>query len=102
MSILTENLIVNKAIIKTAGINEAIIYSELRAMSDELRRHGKLINDEWFCYLASDFEKNTTIKPKTLRRTLEKLKELNLIEIEIKGLPAKRHFKLNPLEKMVQ
>ena len=59
--------------------------------------------DGWFYYTSTAIQCDTGIKPKTQQRTRKVLKELNILEEKMKGLPAKLYFRLNTdvIEKLI-
>ena len=97
--ISTENFIsVNKELIKLLGLEEAIILGELASEYEFWNRKGEL--DQGFFYSTiENIEKNTTLSVHKQRKALNNLKEKGLIEIKVKGIPAKRYIKI--IEKQV-
>ena len=97
--ISTENFIsVNKELIKLLGLEEAIILGELASEYEFWNRRGEL--DQGFFYSTiENIEKNTTLSVHKQRKALNNLKEKGLIEIKVKGIPAKRYIKI--IEKQV-
>lgn len=88
----------NKDLIKAIGLEEAILLGELASEYDYWNRKGEL--DEGFFYSTiENIEKNTTLSVHKQRKALNNLKEKGLIEIKVKGIPAKRYIKI--LEKQV-
>lgn len=49
----------------------------------------------WFFNTVEQIEKDTACSERTQRRIFELFKSLNLVDIKLKGLPAKRYFKIN-------
>lgn len=92
--ISTENFIsVNKELIKLLGLEEAIILGELASEYEFWNRRGEL--DQGFFYSTiENIEKNTTLSVHKQRKALNNLKEKGLIEIKVKGIPAKRYIKI--------
>ena len=85
---------VNKDLIKLLGIDEAIILGELASEYDYWSKRDEL-QDDYFYSTIENIENNTTLSEHKQRKALNKLKSLNLIDIKIKGIPAKRYIKIN-------
>ena len=97
--ISTENFIsVNKELIKLLGLEEAIILGELASEYEFWNKRGEL-QDGFFYSTIENIEKNTTLSVHKQRKALNNLKEKGLIEIKVKGIPAKRYIKI--IEKQV-
>ena len=92
--ISTENFIsVNKELIKLLGLEEAIILGELASEYEFWNRRGEL-QDGFFYSTIENIEKNTTLSVHKQRKALNNLKEKGLIEIKVKGIPARRYIKI--------
>lgn len=85
---------VNKDLIKALGLEEAILIGELASESDYWEKQGKL-EEEFFFSTVENIEENTTLSEFKQRKALKNLKQLELIEIKKKGIPAKRYIKIN-------
>lgn len=93
--IATNNFItLNKTLIKTIGLEEAVLLGELASEYDYWKKQGKL-EDDYFYSTIENIEENTTLSEFKQRKALNKLKQLELIEIKLKGIPAKRYIKIN-------
>ncbi len=90
----SECLVINKALIKKVGINEAILLTEL--VSEQLYwEANKGLDEEGMFYSTVDnVEDNTTLNDYQQRKAIKKLEQYNLIKTKIKGVPAKRFFKV--------
>lgn len=86
---------VNKTIIKTFGLEEATIIGELASELDYWTKKGGLLENNWFYSTIENIEENTGISEFKQRKALKHLVELGVIDIKIKGLPAKRYIKIN-------
>ena len=90
----------NKYLAHAIGLHEAIIYSALFSKSDceNLKAtewiFGNSKSTEWFEYTVNDLYSETTLSDKQQRKAIKKLVECGLIETKIKGLPAKRFFRI--------
>ena len=87
-------IIINKEIANIIGLDEAIILGELASEYNYWEKNEKLDNGYFFSTIEN-IEKNTTLKEKRQRIAFNKLKELGIIDIKIKGMPAKRYIKIN-------
>jgi len=88
------SIIVNKALARTLGIETAIMYSELLSKYNYFLTRGMLGNEEWFFNTIENMEEDTCISAYSQRKAIKKLKEMGLIEYSIRGIPAKRYFKI--------
>jgi hypothetical protein len=82
---------VNKDLIKAVGIEAALLFGELASeysyWSDS--------NDDYFYSTVENLEEKTTLNDYQQRKAIKVLKDKGLIEVKIKGVPAKRYFKIN-------
>ena len=93
--ISTRNYIaINKDLIKILEIDEAILLGELASEHEYWEKQGKL-EDNYFYSTIENIEENTTLSEFKQRKALNKLKQLNLVEVKVKGIPAKRYIKVN-------
>ena len=84
---------VNKYLIHSIGLNEAILYSELASRREYFENRGTLIDGSFF-NTQYDLQAGTGLGEKAQRTAINNLKKLGLIEVKLKGIPAKRYFKL--------
>ena len=87
-------IVVNKEIARLLGIEGAVLFGELCAEYNYWRSVDGLENG-YFYSTIENIEKQTTLYVKKQRTLLNKMKEMNLIDVVIKGLPAKRFIKIN-------
>lgn len=108
MSILdlirTDNyLILNRTLIQALGLHPAVILCELANQSAWFEEKEKTEcfdgEDGYFYEVMKDLEKRTGLSRKEQDSAIKILKDKNLIKTAIKGMPAKRYFKIN--EEMV-
>lgn len=90
----------NVNIAKIIGLEEAIILNDLIDQYKYFKSQNKLIQidgeqGQWFYYSHKTCEFRTAIREESLRRIVKNLKRQNLIIYINKGVPQKRHFKLN-------
>lgn len=108
-------LTVIKPLAHYIGLEETIILMELIGMEEYkkekhhdykefLLKEGRKINpnkmdfyeeDRFFVCTTTELELATTIKEKKQTRLLNKLKDINLLKVESRGLPARRFIQLN-------
>lgn len=73
----------------TKSINGAILLGQL------LYWHRKGSNPEWIYKTIKEMEEETSLTRAQQDLAIKKCKKLNFIEVRLKGIPAKRHFKVN-------
>lgn len=88
-------IIVNKELIKTIGLEESIAIGDLASMFIYLQKQGELTEDGFFFYTVEAMEENTSLSDYQQRKALKNLKNLELIDMDLRELPAKRFIKLN-------
>lgn len=86
-------LVVNKDLMKMLGLESAVMLGELASEYVYWEAQGKLDNG-FFYSTVENVESNTTLTGYQQREALKKLKELGIVEIERKGIPAKRYIKV--------
>ena len=93
--ISTSNFItVNKDLIKVLGLEEAILFGELASEYDYWSTRNEIENG-YFYSTIENIEEKTTLTAYKQRKCLENLKNKGIIDIQIKGMPAKRYIKIN-------
>lgn len=99
--ISTSNFItVNKDLIKELGLEEAIMLGELASEYDYWNNKNE-IEDGYFYSTIENIEEKTTLTAYKQRKCLENLKNKGIIDIQIRGIPAKRYIKINK-EKVIE
>ena len=88
----------NKNLIKAIGLEETIILGELASEYDYWSSQ-KALEDGYFYSTIENIEKHTTLSVHKQRKALNNLKEKGIIDIKVKGIPAKRYIKI--IEKQV-
>ena len=86
---------VSKEIIKKVGLEEAIILGELASEYDYWQKNKGLTPEGYFFSTIENIEDKTTLSEHKQRKALKTLKDKGLLDISIKGIPAKRYIKLN-------
>ena len=84
---------VNKALIKKIGLHEAIIIGELCSEYNYWEKNGKLV-DDMFYSTRDNIENNTGLNDHYQRKAIAKLKELGILEVERKDVPAKNYYRI--------
>lgn len=93
--IATSNYIaLNKTMIKLLGLEEAVLLGELASELKYWEKKGQ-VEDGWFYSTVENIEENTSLSDFKQRKTIKSLKEKNIIDIKVKGIPAKRYIKIN-------
>lgn len=99
--ISTSNFItVNKDLIKELGLEEAILLGELASEYDYWNNKNE-IEDDYFYSTIENIEEKTTLTAYKQRKCLEYLRFRGIIDIQIRGIPAKRYIKINE-EKVIE
>lgn len=75
------------------GMTETIIYSALISKHIFYSKNNMLL-DGYFYSTISDLEESTTFGVKAQKSAINKLIQLGLVECVVKGLPAKRYFRI--------
>lgn len=92
--ISTSNFItVNKDLIKELGLEEAILLGELASEYEYWQKKDE-IQDGYFYSTIENIEEKTILTAYKQRKCLENLKNKGIIDVQIKGIPAKRYIKI--------
>ena len=91
----SEYLVLNKSLMKKVGINESILLTELASEHLYWESNKGLDDEDMFYSTVDNVEDNTTLNDYQQRKAIKKLEELNLIEVKVKGVPAKRFIRIN-------
>ena len=76
---------VNKDLIKKIGLKEAVLLGELASEYSYWEIQDKL-EDGYFYSTVDNIEENTTLSEYEQRKVMNKLKDMGIIEIKVKGL----------------
>lgn len=103
------SIIVNKNLSFVLGLEATILYSELLSKEFYFKNKNMLDEEGMFFCTVVDLEYSTTLSKKQQLKAIKALEGIGLIEMKLKGLPAKRHFKikddentLNKLNKIIE
>ena len=84
-------IIVNKTLIKTFGLNEAILMGELCSEYKYWKKEDKL-EDGMFFSTIENIEENTGLTAYEQRKAIKSLENAGVLTTELKGIPAKKYF----------
>ena len=87
-------IIYNKKLARTIGTNPAILLGYLCSEYNFYLTKGQLDNEMFFC-TREKIKYNTGLTETEQRTAIKKLKELGIIETELKGMPSKTYYKIN-------
>ena len=87
-------IVVNKDLIKEFGINTALMLGELASEYQYYYKNNMLENDMFFSTIEN-IEENTGLSKHQQKKALEELKSMGIIDVIVKGLPAKRYIKID-------
>lgn len=83
---------------KAIGIDAAILLSDLCDRADYYEQwrqsDSSIMEDGWFYATAEDIEGTTTLSRHKQVQALKVLQEAGIIETDVRGMPAKQHFKI--------
>lgn len=85
----------NRLLAHAIGLCETIIYSSLISKYTYYLNKGMIDEGGWFFSTVDDLQESTTYGEKPQRTAIKHLIENNLIECKVKGIPAKRYFRIS-------
>jgi hypothetical protein len=88
------SIVVNKFMAKLIGLHEAIILAELISWHKFHEDRNELKEDGLFYMTVEKMENNTTLSKHLQSKAISNLINFGLIEMKLKEIPAKRHFKI--------
>jgi len=86
---------VNKTLIKTFGLEEAVMLGELCSEYDYWQSHDQLTEDGFFYATMDKIRDNTGLSDHQQRSAIQSLKNAGVLETKLKGVPATKHFKID-------
>lgn len=86
-------IVVNKQIAMKYGLNEAIVLGEL-ASEYKYWKAKDGASDGWFYSTNENLVERLPFGSATIRRAVEHLEEMGLLETKLAGMPAKKYFRL--------
>ena len=87
-------IVVNKDVARKIGLDEAIMLGELASEYNYWEDRGELTEDGFFFSTIENIEENTTFSQYKQQKTIERLRDLGLLYVSRRGIPAKRYIKL--------
>lgn len=88
------SIVINKNLITAIGLNESIMFCELLSRHYYFSGQGQLQSDGSFFNTIFDLSLATGLADKAQRTAINNLKNLGLLSVNVKGIPAKRYFKI--------
>lgn len=85
----------NKTLAKKLGLHESIFLGEIISEHDYWENKGCLTDDGYFYSTIENVMEATTLSDYQQRSIIKHLTELNIINMKISGMPAKRYFKID-------
>lgn len=86
------SIVINKNLIRSIGLKEAVLYCELLSRYFYFKDKDRLQKDNSFYNTVEDLQDGTGLTKKQQTPTINRLKELGLIDMVVKGMPATRYF----------
>ena len=85
---------VNRPLAHALGVNAAILYGALLGKHLYYLQHDMLKEDGWFYSTIADLQESTSLTRRQQERGIDTLVKAELIETSVKGLPARRYFRI--------
>ena len=94
---------VNKLLIRSLGLHEAVLLGELCGEYEHWETEGKLEDGMFFCSIEN-LEYNTGLNRYFQSNAIKTLAELEIIEVKVRGIPATRWFRIDEekLDKFIE
>lgn len=86
---------VNKVLAKNMGIYAALMVGELLNEQEYFEKHEMLTEDGFFFSTIENVEEATALTRRQQATALDTLKDLGIVEVDKRGLPAKRYIKID-------
>ncbi len=83
-----------KNILETLGTDSACVFAVMNDFNEYAKREGQLTEDGYFFLTAPTLEKKTLLKRWKQDAAIERLKDNGYISYKLKGMPAKRFYKV--------
>ena len=87
-------LSINRTLMKVLGLKTTVLLGELCSEYDYWEREGKLVDGMFYCSIEH-LEEQTTLSRYEQTTAINQLKELGILDVMLKGVPATRYFKFN-------
>ena len=85
---------VNRPLAHALGVNAAIVYGALLGKHLYYLQHDMLKEGGWFYSTIADLQESTSLTRRQQERGIDTLVRAELIETSVKGLPARRYFRI--------
>ena len=86
---------VNKKIAQEIGLKEAVLLGELASEYEYWKGRNEVTDDGYFYSAVSVVQNNTTLSERQQKSALSTLVSMSLVDVSIRGMPAKRHIRIN-------
>lgn len=94
-------LVINRDLLKRYGLNVALMLCELASEYNYYSKEGKLEEDGLFFSTIENISDKTGLSRYQQAEALKTLDEMGMVKTIVKGIPAKRYFKLD-VEKLAK
>ncbi len=96
------SIVINKKLITAIGLNESIMFCELLSRQHYFAEQNQLQPDGSFFNTIFDLSLATGLADKAQRTAITNLKNLGLLSVIVKGIPAKRYFKVCGSQELIE
>ena len=86
---------VNRILMKEYGLHEALLLGELASEYEYWEAQGQITEDGYFYSTVENVKENTTLSDSQQRKAITSLKKKGVLDVKLKGIPAKRYFRIN-------
>ena len=86
---------ISKPLAKLAGIEAAILLSDILSKRQYFLENKKITLFDWFYNTIEDVENDTTLTKHAQLKAVKMLQSLGFISVKYQGLPKKRYFIIN-------
>lgn len=86
---------VNRSLIKMVGLDAAVILGEFASEANYWKERGEMQDDGFFFSTVENIEEKTSLTKYLQSTAIEKLKAAGFVEVQKRGMPAKRFIKIN-------
>jgi len=96
-SVLSQSafLMVNKKLAKKTSLHAAIMLADIISKREYFKEHNMIGKDGYFYNTIENTEKDTTLSKHQQQGAIKCLVDAGFLLIKFKGLPRKRHYKVN-------
>lgn len=88
---------VNRSVMKRLGLECAVLLGELCSEYTYWKKEGRLKDGMFYC-TVDKLKENTTLSKYQQLQALERLQKLDIVTVELHGVPATRYFKINEIQ----